>query len=259
MTDKDKFLAATIGLRGLSALETLSKASPDLEAYLPVRTVISWIQEVQDWSGPIPGTDSVADFKKSLGAWYGTVGVGDSSYLLDSSDIGSVAAAICCSIGAAPGRPELRDIDIARLGKTIDALVKATSGAKGLAAAPLGHTDKIPPTLKAPDTDNKKSDKKKPKKPVIPKPQAPKVPLDLTAEVEVAKTPKMKLTLSEAKTRCQLCNIPQFVSNKFVGCYCFRDLAKSVRTTEIPGGLEITLKGWDEDATITLREALKHE
>ena len=59
-----------------------------------------------------------------------------------------------------------------------------------------------------------------------PKPKLPKVP----------KQPGLAVGKSEAEQPCEACGGHQFEGNKFKGCICFRDLAKSIKTTAYGDG-----------------------
>lgn len=53
---------------------------------------------------------------------------------------------------------------------------------------------------------------------------------------KVSKIPSLPLTRSEATAECPLCGGEQMSGNKFVGCICFAELAKSVKTTAYGDG-----------------------
>ena len=59
-----------------------------------------------------------------------------------------------------------------------------------------------------------------------PKPKLPKAP----------KQPGLAVGKSEADQPCEICAGHQFENNKFKGCICFRDLAKSIKTTAYGDG-----------------------
>ena len=59
-----------------------------------------------------------------------------------------------------------------------------------------------------------------------PKPKLPKAP----------KQPPLAVGKSESEQACEVCGGHQFESNKFRGCICFRDLAKSIKTTAYGDG-----------------------
>lgn len=77
----------------------------------------------------------------------------------------------------------------------------------------------------------------KPKKPVLPKLAQPdtKIP-----QVPSVKLPSLKLSEAQAAKKCQLCQIPQFSDNKFVGCHCFSALNKSIGAAKTAYGYKVS-------------------
>jgi hypothetical protein len=63
----------------------------------------------------------------------------------------------------------------------------------------------------------------------------------------------------DAGHRCRACGLPQFKSQKFTGCMCFRALAKSVDTKLTHEGFVINLhkSQWDDDTVQTLILAMR--
>jgi hypothetical protein len=87
-------------------------------------------------------------------------------------------------------------------------------------------------------------------------PKVPKPPKLKTAKPVASHT--LKLTQSEKLVECSMCGHRQFEHGVFVGCQCFRGLAKSVKTTQIEDGAAVVELGedWDQDSIVTLLEAL---
>lgn len=243
-----EFLKAILGAAGASAMAPLIEASPGLAAYLPARAALSWVSATASYTGFIPGTEIPLVLQKTEYGWNGGVG-SDSIYAFDSAPAAHVAAALTVFLDATPGRPDLKEIDFARLGKTIDALVKAqknkgAAAGTGVHAKPIGPDAPIPPTATAPDAPAAGKPKKS-KLPKKPKPAA------------AAKPASMKLTLSESRHICPVCLGSQFKDQSFKGCWCFRSLSKSVTAVAVPGGYNLTFgDDWDEDAVLTLSESL---
>jgi hypothetical protein len=152
-------------------------------------------------------------------------------------------------LGATPGKLDLRDIDLARLAKTIDALVKSKKGkastpGTGLHAAPIAPEPPIAPT---------------PVAPTMPKPDAakkPKVEKPKT-KAEKPKLPKLRLSISDSFKTCSVCRAKNISGVDFVGCHCFKALAKqvSVEVMNWGSGFELSFgPDWDQDAVETLQE-----
>lgn len=71
------------------------------------------------------------------------------------------------------------------------------------------------------------------------------------------KKPTMKVTKAESKPNCPTCDFRHFRNDKYVGCACFSELAKAVRTVPVEGGYVLEFgSAWDADAIVTLAEAL---
>lgn len=255
MSKRNDFLSAVLG-RGAEVLDRLAKASPEVSAYLVPRVAAAWVSQV-DGADAIPGVPEQRFVlsKAGDGTYHGVAELGGTEYAWVHAPVSHVAAVIAVAIGAEPGRPDLKDVDLARLGKTIDLLVKSKKepaiGTGGAAAAtpPLAPE---PPSMGGPDSEptaastklNWAKAKTKKLKPKLPKLAAPKAP-------------KVKLTLSEAVTPCQVCRGTQFQGQSFRGCFCLRDLAKSARSVQVPGGYELVLgQDWDNDAVLTLLECV---
>lgn len=264
-----EFLEAVLGRPGAAALGPLQKSV--FAPWIPARAALAWVGETSE-SGPfLPGTSIPMVLAKTEYGWSGVVG----DYGFVDASASHVVAAMTVHLGFVPGRPDIKSQDLARLGRTIDALVKAEKtkgggggdeGGKGAADAAIPHTDATPPTAVAPPMKGPK--KPRVKLPAVPKtpsskpvgiPKVPK-PTGLPKVTVIPKAPKTtEMKLSEAATgvRCEACGSRQFDSGRFKGCLCFRSLAKSVVSEPIRGGVKLTLTGWDEDAITTLREALK--
>ncbi len=128
-------------LKFLQALKQACNRSEELGSTVVPRAIYSWLSvaALGDFEGEIPGvSNSYLHFQKSDDWYTGSVSIGDSIYTFDQASIYQVASAVAVSIGAdLDPHPDLRDLDIARLGKSIDLLVKARVLRK---AKPKGST-----------------------------------------------------------------------------------------------------------------------
>lgn len=90
-------------------------------------------------------------------------------------------------------------------------------------------------------------------------PLAPQQPQFQQAQPRPPPKTALKITKSQADHKCSLCRRPQFKAGTFVGCFCFMDMAKSVRTVPGEGFYTLHFKGneWDQDAIDALRAALR--
>ncbi len=278
------FLTAILGKDGLAALNKAIVRQPDLAEVLVPRTILSFVGNVQDlaYKGPIPGmAASVIALTKSGGVINGTSYTG-----LDANRY-TMAAHLAILLGVTSDSKlakNTRDIDLTRLGKAIDVLVKSRMVRKakhtldctthqdvacncgamekadlpGNAAKPNGQDGPQGATapIKAPSMGNAKASKKvlKPtKKPVETKETVPGL-----KAVPTVKIPEMKVGKSEASTnRCKVCDQTQAQNGRLTGCICLMALMKSATVTAQGDVFNITFGAdWDQDAVEVLLECL---
>lgn len=256
---KHSFLQAVVGPDGARALAKAA-SSPDLEWAIFPRVVMAWLEVVGHagaYSAPtaLPGAPdvqmSLAKAESETGGYRGSINIGDHVYSFDDASLYHVAGSVAIALGVEGERaPELlRSSALAKLGKNIDLLVKSRAlrkaqelkrqgAAKGVnlpgqAAAPKGP---IPPTP----------------------PQAIQQQPGVKAKPRLPRRPTIKITKAELRPTCGACGTVQFISNRYVGCPCFADLAKAVKTTTTPDGWTLELgPAWDVEALITLAENLR--
>jgi hypothetical protein len=241
------FLEAIFGSRGAQVMRPLQDSG--FSSWLPARAALAWVGATSNHSGFLPGTTIPMVLAKTDFGWTGAI----SDYAFVDASASHVAAAMTVYLDSPPGRPVLKPIDLSRLGRTVDALIKAekSKGAGGGDASGTGiHAAAIPPTPATPATAMapKMTGQKKTKS------RIPKIPK--TAKPKKAVTTVMKLSEVEAGRACPVCGSKQIVDSKFKGCFCFRSMAKSVQTERINTGIKLVLKNWDDDALMTLRESL---
>lgn len=251
MSPVEAFLAAVLGPAGAAALAPLAKADAGLASYLPARAALAWLQ-VSDHEETffLPGTGVPCVLGKTEKGWDGNL----DGIRLENASPTHVAAAILHVLDAAPGKPDLRDLDLARLGKTVDALAKAQAKRGGAAGADTGQpAAAIPPQQpEAPSPAQAKQvgqgDAGKPqKKPKLPRPS-----------VKPQALPKAKLSLSESRKPCGVCGQAQFSDGALRGCSCFKALCKSATARPVPGGYEVSFgSGWTRDGILTFVEAVR--
>lgn len=83
-------------------------------------------------------------------------------------------------------------------------------------------------------------------------------PTPPTKQRSLPRIPVVKVEKAEAQHECPDCGLHNFADNKFVGCICHRELAKSVRTVTYSDGLVLEFKpGADRDEVAVLRRQLK--
>jgi hypothetical protein len=223
----DNLLNTLLGTAGLQALETLLK-SEDLASFIIPKAVVSWLQKAEYGSLSLDGFDSL---KKTGYGYSGTTKVGNLDYVFDKVTEQQVAAIVSVRLEKTMS-PLVKEIDLARLSKTIDLLVKAQKPAK------------IEPVEAKVAVDG-------PKKPQEPMP--PVAPNETVYSNKNVVQKSFMVSEKDSKTKCKLCGKGQFKDNKFSGCVCVRSLAKSVDTKLVGSKYKLTFGndlGEDEILTI---------
>jgi hypothetical protein len=270
---KYNFLKAVLGDQGAEALAKAAERSESVEGVLIPRTVMAWLGVVSrfDYEGTIPGVDDAyIDFAKNeYGTWDGSVAVGHGVFPFENASLVQLAASIAVALDSNSELPEIRDVDIVRLGKSIDILVKSkyvsdaeTELAKAFGAkqqgkgvtgqtraapahAPLKHTGPKPPETVQPRVKQRE-----------PKKTLPKIPRKIvppkTAMPKKKSEPHFHLTEANLKKSCSECGLQPIKNGKFVGCMCLRDLAKHIELV----GENLTFHNMDADSISVVLETL---
>jgi hypothetical protein len=273
-----KFLSAVLGEDGARALSKAAERSAELGSALVPRTILAWLGTARsEYEGELPGLENTyISFAKSEKGYTGSVSIGDEMYRFDQASLFHVTASVAVAIGVDPemGLSSVRDAHIEKLGKSIDVLAKARvvtrelerKGDKmavlpdgsGFAVGTIGKTDVEPGKAHAPTAAEAPAAPVKVQPPVAqPKPKTPKPKLPKPARPVPSYT--IRLTRSEAKHTCPVCDRAQFKGEAFTGCMCLRDLAKSARVIAFePEGVILELGGedWDREAVSTFLESV---
>jgi len=134
---KFAFLIAVLGVDGARALRKAVERSSECETVLVPRAILAWLALPQEeYEGDLPGIENTyCSFKKSENGFDGSVTMGKDVYQFQGASQLHLASAIAVSIGVDSDRPHpsLRDLDLVRLGKSIDLLAKARYVAERLA------------------------------------------------------------------------------------------------------------------------------
>jgi hypothetical protein len=268
-------LQAVIGPDGARALTKATSASADLEWAILPRVIMSWLEVVShaQYQDRLPGTDEVKlTLRKTDDGFYGNINLGNENYAFRDTTLYHVAGAVAVALGAAPEHaPELRSPALAKLGKSVDLLVRSRTlrkmqekhaggarGAKlpGAAAAPRAPMLPTAPTPTQPKQQSQVGTKVGTStKTLSPKAAAPGAPPKLPG-IKPAKKPTLKVNKSELRA-CPACAGQQFKGNRYAGCLCFADLAKSVKTAVTDDSYVLEFgAGWDAEAIATLAENL---
>jgi hypothetical protein len=184
-------------------------------------------------------------------------------YLFTDATEEHAASAIIASLGLSLDKSVMKDLDLAKLGATLDLLAKSVNKNKGVDKPGVGSFAKpLEPKLPDPILDQPPQIKTKGKissipntKPLQPKPD-PKAMVPPTLPI-VPGVPKIKLSEKEMFHKCSLCDKAQTDGSKFTGCSCLKGLAKSVRSLKVKDGLLLSFgSDWDIEASETLLEAV---
>ncbi len=249
------FIAAVLGKDGAAALAKAEERSREIGTALLPRTIVSWLTlwSPYGYDGALPGLDGTrAGIMKSEAGYTGSVSIGERSYAFENADVYHVAGSIEALMGETPQEidPNLKDLDLEKLGRSIDLLAKSALANKlageldkaadgyGPPVAPRPQEPPVPHTPKAPPTPAKAPRKSKLKIPKIPK-------------------NTINITKAEAAHVCDVCGDAQFTASAFVGCTCFKDLAKSVMASPTSTGYLLRFgSDWDQDAVATFLELI---
>jgi hypothetical protein len=275
-TRKFQFLTAVIGVDGARALAKATSASADLEWAIFPRVVMSWL-EVQghapSFNEGLPGVDEVRlNFRKSEDAFTGSINIGPDVYAFRDATLYHVAGSVAVALGASPDHaPELRSPALAKLGKSVDLLVRSRTlrkmqaahaggarGAKppGVAAAPIPPSAAQPPVPVQGNVPSQVGTKVGTTAKASATPKLPSVK-PTPAKTGVPKKSTLKVTKAEAALHCRACGDTQFKASTYIGCICFSDLRKAVATHVVADGYVLEFgSSWDAAAITTLAETL---
>jgi hypothetical protein len=237
------------------ALESLLKT--DLEGVVVARAALAWLKNA-------PEGDLFCGcpmLYKSEDGISGLVECNGGNYLFVDSTPEHATAALVSSLVLSLDKSFTKDLDLAKLGHSLDLLVKAQSKAPdepllGQTAKPLAPVAPIQSPTAPPQIKTAGRISSLPTAPPLPKED----PRTLTPTPPLVKPglPKLKLSEIEMGKKCGVCGKAQTDGKKFVGCSCLKGIAKSVKSQRVPGGLLLDFEGegWDIDAKITLLEAV---
>jgi hypothetical protein len=287
---RSKFLKAVLGDDGAHALTKATERSAELGYALVPRTIMAWLHTARgEFEGEVPGVENTyVSFTKAEAGYTGSISIDDDLYkFADASEFRLIAAiAVALDLDQARGDVKPRDLDLERLGKSIDILAKAKMLTRELV--------KKSPSAKGKDQNKEEESPDGGSSPEMEKaaagpgpepapgrahaPTSPKMPTPPTKVQPPAPKPKgtirkphtstpakpvasytVKLSQSETGRLCLECGLPQFKNGVFAGCMCFRELAKASKVVLVEtDGVTLELPGdaWDEDALSTLFEAV---
>lgn len=132
------FLRALLGEDGAQALAKAAERSPALAPVLIPRVILSWLALLDRdgaYERDLPGVEnSYFSMQKTDSGYTGVIAVGDASWGFEAASALHLAASIGVALGVDTEDldPALRNLDLQRLGKSVDLLVKARAAAEQL-------------------------------------------------------------------------------------------------------------------------------
>ncbi len=124
-----QFIQAVIGADGARALVKAVGQSPDLEWALLPRVIMAWLGVVShgEYEAHLPGVEETSlTFAKSEHGFSGHIDIGQDVYAFRDASLEHVAGSVAVALGVDPRlAPELRSPHFAKLGKSIDVLVRS--------------------------------------------------------------------------------------------------------------------------------------
>lgn len=237
------FLKSVLGTDGATAMRRAVAKDPRLESYLIPRTFLGWAISKSQYEGSMPGVDDVyVQFSKSESGYNGSIGKARQPVTPFTADNEfHLVAELIQAFGFDLAPFEGSDRSLSNLGKSVDALLKARSlTAKFEKAAQ--PTQDLPGTTHLP---TKPTGPEEPEKPIATQPAM--------AKPKLPKSPMLKVAKKDLSKSCKTCSGIMFKSEKFVGCMCWRDLAKHATTTLYSDGAVVEFsKAADRQAVFAL-------
>jgi hypothetical protein len=235
-----KFLEAVLGVNGAAIMSRLADSSEIIKTAAVPRTIMSWLGSMEGYNAKLPGSEINLKLVKSESGFY----VEFNGIETEEASIEKAAAVIAVGLGVTSGMSKFKDVDLAKLGKTIDLLVKAQKGLAGGQGGGLaqGHHPSVGSAGAVTGEMNATVGPIRPDKPEMAKPT-----------VLQNKGAKIALSEEESEKVCKVCKGKQKdKKGQIKGCHCFTDLSSTLEVKKSESGYEVTFGvGWD-DAAISI-------
>lgn len=216
-------LSKLLGEVGHKALEPLLK-NDSLAAFILPKAVISYLDVCND--GQVDLSEGVI-LNKSNNKYSGSININKTEYEFSDASGTEVAALICMANGKKP-ESELKNLDLAKLSKTITILVKAQATAK----EPLASTAK-------------------PREPIEPEPQ---IGPDNSTNIKRGFSKTLMVPDKHTNKVCKACGQEMWKNKEYIGCVCTKSMSKSVGTKLIAGYSVLTFgKDMDEESVTLVK------
>lgn len=239
MSTVKEFLILALGERGANVLEKYASKNESISGIIVPRVIVSWLLN----------SDSIkeADFNlsKSEGKFTGKV----AGIELKDASLFETASTVAHHVSLENKQID-EPVNIETLGKNIDLLILAKIKAK------KEESKEESKVVEKIELAGPPADKKKPEPPI--KPLIPVSPSMGRGKTKGQKI--VSITKSELMARCPTCGQKEFESNRFVGCSCFKDLAKNAKLNIKNSDKGYNLKfgsGWDVESMAALLSIVK--
>jgi len=240
------FFETLLGKQGFTVMESLAKSSTDLASYITPRVIVSWLRQSKYGTINLPKSCPIQSLEKTGYGFNGEALVKGLSYSFNKATEEQIAAIISVATDSNVHDVDFKDVNLARLAKTIDALVKVQINQ-------YEHTEVAKPleplTPQEPTQPNNNPTK-------TAKPQDPRIKTSRIPRI------KKKITIAKSDTNkiCQLCQQKMFTANQFTGCSCFKPLAKNIISTVTDSSVVLSFsEDLDNDAVLTIISVLKND
>lgn len=279
MSTLNNFLNSVLGLAATEALGRVTADHPVLRAAVFPHTVEVWLAKASGdgWNGELPGIEgSYFLLAKSEVGFNGILKVSGANVSFQNVVLGEIVKSFSLVMDSQESRcdellksEKVNGVTVEKLHKSIERLVNSEWLKKfdlpGLAAGPRG-----PEKANAPNPQTKQTGVK-PKVLQAPKPQDTlenmKGPQRGEPTVQKAdkpadkKTPSIKMSRAEMEQTCLTCGDVEFDGEKFVGCHCYKELAKSgdfkLKPTK-DGNFRFTFgASWEPDEVLAILGVVK--
>lgn len=228
----EKFLKEVLGDIGYHALNNAVNRTPVFKPLILPRTIFSWVNTVGNlgYEGEVPGiANSYISLTKSESNYKGALTVNDELVHFDNSNILQISATLGMAIGTAPLsiNGTVKPKDVAKIGESIDLLVKSEIIRKSKLSKLEKEEGKA---VSAPPNPRDKSFMPSPA--ITPQKKQPNIfgskkPYQKDNLALGQNQSKLKITKSESERSCEECGDKHFNKDKFQGCACIEEIAKS--------------------------------
>jgi hypothetical protein len=223
----DSLLAKVLGEKGLEALKPLLKTEA-LSSFIIPKSIISFLKTASTGKVILPGFDSLL---KTSSGYSGCTTINEVVYEFSKATDVEIAAIISVATGQEP-KSDIKNLDLAKLSKTIELLVKSQQ--KVEQKEPIASVAK-------------------PLAPIKPLPQ--EGPVSSNVKRSIAKT--MMVPEKGTEKVCKSCKKAMFTKKEFTGCTCLKALAKSVTSQTVAAGVLLSFgRDLDADAIDTIAELI---